>query len=142
MIMILDYERGEGGGERLSEKGEGEEAEGAWEERVEEQEAMHLCLGVCVSLGLRMPSCVRLLVPHAPYAHTSPRSCPCLPSVRGLRCRLVPRFDNALAPPPSMPCVTPSSYRSISLFAFVHVRLNVLVFDHVLLHGGKHDACP
>ena len=95
----LRRERGEGGGWRERERERrGGEAEGAWERRWRRKTSgIHLCFGVCVRSACAFV-CTFTCVPCSLCAHVFTCKFPVLSMnapVRGLRCRLVPRFDNA-----------------------------------------------
>ena len=132
MIMILYYESGGGGGERERGKGGGGKAEGAWETRWRRKRSgIYLCFGVCVRSACAFV-CTFTCVPCSLCAHVFTCKFPVLSMnapVRGLRCRLVPRFDNALAPAHSMrQSVVRSQHQALCVHTHTHARACVRTY--------------
>ena len=126
-------------GERGNGEGGGEKAEGACERRWRRKRSgIYLCLGVCVRSACAfvcMLSCVACSL----RAHVFTRKSLVLSmnaAVRGLRCRLVPRFENALAPAHSMrQSVVRSEHQALCDLTRTHVCACVRAY----IHAGRQE---
>ena len=142
MIMILKYDRAGGG--RGNGEGGGGKAEGACERRWRRKRSgIYLCLGVCIRSACAFV-CTLSCVACSLRAHVFTRKSLVLSMnapVRGLRCRLVPRFENALAPAHSMrQSVVRSEHQALCDLTRTHVRACVRAYMQAGACHGMHVA--
>ena len=128
--------------ERGNGEGGGEKAEGACERRWRRKRSgIYLCLGVCVRSACAFV-CTLSCVACSLRAHVFTRKSPVLSMnapVRGLRCRLVPRFENAFAPAHSMrQSVVRSEHQALCDLTRTHVRACVRTYIHAGRQGQEH----
>ena len=132
-------------GERGNGEGGGEIAEGACERRWRRKRSgIYLCLGVCVRSACALV-CTLSCVACSLRAHVFTRKSLVLSmnaAVRGLRCRLVPRFENALAPAHSMrQSVVRSEHQALCDLTRTHVRACVRVCVHAGRSMPRYARC-